>query len=447
MRLGVSIAQEQTQTLKMTQQQRQSLALLQMNSYELEQHITEELKENPTLEIEYNKEIEWGSFIRAQKERYFEKEREYADTQEINPENFVEQPLTLSAHLDSEIVLLQLTEQERMIAQWIVRQIDENGYFRGDETIGAQQMGVTPMELAHVRAQMQAIEPKGIGASTLSECLCLQLSEEYAQQEWIVRLLHEDLQAIADRRISYLCKKYEQKEPKLVAVIEMIKRLDPKPGRQFSSDKPVFVLPDIIVEQMEDGSFELVDNATLPELYVSPYYEQLLRETEQGEVREFIEQRLQRALLLMRNIAQRKATIRTVAEHIILQQHVFFEQKGPLKALRQKDIAQSTGYHESTISRAISGKYMLTPRGMMAFSDFFVAAVQATDSEAISSAEIKLQLRRLVETEDKRKPLSDQKLSERLQALGLPVSRRTVTKYREELRIGSSAQRKQIGLD
>ena len=290
---------------------------------------------------------------------------------------------------------------------------------------------------------MQRIEPRGLGARSLSECLLLQLEGNELNSEILEQIIQEDLNLVANRKYTDLQKKYNITEDTLSKVLDKIKGLDPKPGKRFSDFDPIYVLPDIIVEKTESG-LEIIDNSTLPELHISTYYQQLLKDTDDEEVKEYIKDKLNKSLNLIRNIEQRKTTINTVAQHILQHQANFFESGGKLKPMRLKDIAGTAGYHESTVSRTINGKYMLTPKGVFEFKHFFETGIASDSGEEISVSNIKNEIQKLIDHEDKKKPLSDQKICDELAKEGIHISRRTVAKYRDEMQILGSAQRKEI---
>ena len=435
---------KQSQKLNLTQELRQSIELLQMNTYELEVYITEELKENPVLEAEYSQEIDWLKFMDKIKDRVVSKNYSYdSDTPEINPENFIAGYPNLQDHLEEELSTIELSPKERPIAEYILQRINSDGYFLVEISKAAVATKTSEEEFLRILKKVQTIEPRGMAATSLSECLLLQLEEDEPGFEVLSKIIEEDLNLVANKKYGELQKKHNITEKELSKRLDRIKNLDPKPGKRFSDFEPVYILPDIIVEKTESG-LEIIDNSTLPMLHISTYYQQLLKDTEEEDVKEYIKDKLNKSLNLIRNIGQRKMTIRTVADHILQYQMDFFVNAGELRPMRLKDIASTTGYHESTISRTINGKYMLTPKGVFEFKYFFETGIASDSGEEVSVSNIKNEIQKMIDQENKKKPLSDQKICNELTKQGIQISRRTVAKYRDEMQILGSALRKEI---
>lgn len=444
MKLELSMQVKQSQKLNLTQELRQSIELLQMNTYELEVYITEELKENPVLEAEYSQEIDWLKFMDKIKDRVVSKNYSYdSDTPEINPENFIAGYPNLQDHLEEELSTIELSPKERPIAEYILQRINSDGYFLVEISKAAVATKTSEEEFLRILKKVQTIEPRGMAATSLSECLLLQLEEDEPGFEVLSKIIEEDLNLVANKKYGELQKKHNITEKELSKILDRIKNLDPKPGKRFSDFEPVYILPDIIVEKTESG-LEIIDNSTLPMLHISAYYQQLLKDTEEEEVKEYIKDKLNKSLNLIRNIGQRKMTIRTVADHILQYQMDFFVNAGELRPMRLKDIASTTGYHESTISRTINGKYMLTPKGVFEFKHFFETGIASDSGEEVSVSNIKNEIQKMIDQENKKKPLSDQKICNELTKQGIQISRRTVAKYRDEMQILGSALRKEI---
>lgn len=444
MKLELSMQVKQSQKLNLTQELRQSIELLQMNTYELEVYITEELKENPVLEAEYSQEIDWLKFMDKIKDRVVSKNYSYdSDTPEINPENFIAGYPNLQDHLEEELSTIELSPKERPIAEYILQRINSDGYFLVEISKAAAATKTSEEEFLRILKKVQTIEPRGMAATSLSECLLLQLEEDEPGFEVLSKIIEEDLNLVANKKYGELQKKHNITEKELSKRLDRIKNLDPKPGKRFSDFEPVYILPDIIVEKTESG-LEIIDNSTLPMLHISAYYQQLLKDTEEEDVKEYIKDKLNKSLNLIRNIDQRKMTIQTVADHILQYQMDFFVNAGELRPMRLKDIASTTGYHESTISRTINGKYMLTPKGVFEFKYFFETGIASDSGEEVSVSNIKNEIQKMIDQENKKKPLSDQKICNELTKQGIQISRRTVAKYRDEMQILGSALRKEI---
>lgn len=446
MKLGFSMDIKQGQKLHMTQELKQSIEILQMNTQEVELLIAEELDENPVLEAEWREDIDWSKFVADVKKNKSSKhydENEYHEN-EINPDNYLGERLNLYDHLVKEVSGIELSDKDCKIAWFIIEQVNDSGYFTLDIKECANSMKISEEHFISVLKKVQNIEPAGILARSLKECLLLQIDHNDSRNRILIQIINEDLENIAQRKYLYLKKKYKLSKDKLGDIIQSIRSLDPKPGKKFSNFDPQYILPDVIVEK-NGFEIEIIDNKTLPKLYINDLYQKILNETEDVVAQEFIRTRLNKAVHLIRNIEHRKNTIHRVAEQIVSMQKDFFgKEKSSFTPMRLKDISIATGFHESTISRTVNGKYMLTPKGLFEFKYFFSSSINNEMGQEVSNKDIKVRIKVLIKDEDKKKPLSDQKIVDLLKSEGIDISRRTVTKYREELQIRASSLRKEI---
>lgn len=446
MKLDFSIDTRQTQKLHLTKELRQAIEILQMNSQEVELLIAEELNENPVLEAQREMDIDWAKFVTEVRKNASSKkynENEYHE-QEVNPDNFVGGQVQLYDHLVEEISSIMLTKREQQLAYFLIERVNDSGYLLSEIEDCAMQMNASTEEMESVLHKIQNIEPAGLLARNLKECLLLQIGPRTKKNELLYQMISNDLEDIAQKKYAQLQKKYKISEVKLKEIIGHIRLLDPKPGKRFSSFLPSYVLPDVIVEKNGDR-LEILDNSTLPRLYISDFYQKVLSETNDEEAKEYIKTKLNRAVALIRNIEQRKKTIHRVAEQILKHQQEFFHtESSVIVPMRLKDISAETGFHESTISRAVKEKYMLTPKGLFEFRYFFATALNTQSGEDVSSKSIKDAIKKLIKSEDKTHPLSDQKICDLLQGQGVQISRRTVAKYREEMQLAGSSQRKEL---
>lgn len=449
MKINFSMDVRQTQKLQMTKELKQAIELLNMNNQEVESIIIEEIKENPTLESDSREEIDWSKFIDDIKNVVNYKSGSGADEDDndSNPENYLKAPTNIYDYLENEIASLDLNVDDKEIAYYIIERVNDSGYFVSDVQECLEVLNISEKKFLTVLKKVQSIEPAGICARNLKECLILQLEKNYDSDDIVVKLVENELENIAAKKYQVIQKKYKLKESELAEAIKVIKSLDPKPGREFTSFSPMYVFPDVAVEKIGD-SWEVVNNSTLPQLHLSDFYKKMLSEKHEEldkETEKYIKEKLNRAINLIRNIDQRKCTIQKVAIKIVENQIEFFEKgRNWLIPMKLKDIAEMTGFHESTISRAVNGKYMLTPRGLFEFKYFFTTSVNTSDGQSVSNKSIKSKIQELIETENKKKPLSDQKICDLINAEGIELSRRTVTKYREELQILTSSLRREI---
>lgn len=446
MKIGFSMDVKQSQKLHMTHELKQSIEILQMNSQEVELLIAEELNENPVLEAEWNDGIDWVKFAASVKENISSKkyeENEYYEN-EVNPNNFLKEQVSLYDHLRKEISGIELKEREHEIALYIIEHVDDKGYFSSDTAESAKALNVSQECLIDVLKKIQNIEPAGLLARNLKECLTLQLESEDKDRELLEEIIDKELETIAQKKFSLLQKKYNISEETLGEVLRKIRSLDPKPGKRFSEFDTQYILPDVIVEK-SGMKIQVIENNHFPKLYISEFYQKMLSESANQEVQAFIKERLNKALQLIRNIEQRNDTIAKVAEQIVIVQKEFFEtEKGTIRPMKLKDIAAVTGFHESTISRTVNGKYMLTPRGVYELKYFFASSVKTDSGNEVSNKEIQEEIRKLIKKEDKKKPLTDQKICDILIEQGIKISRRTVAKYREGMNIQGSSLRKEL---
>lgn len=449
MKINFSMDVRQTQKLQMTKELKQAIELLNMNNQEVESIIIEEIKENPTLESEAREEIDWSKFLNDIKNvvNCQSKSNSDEDDKDSNPENYLKAPINIYDHLEKEIASLKLSDEDKEIAYYIIERVNDSGYFMSDIAECIDVLEISEEKFLEVLKKVQGIEPTGICARNLKECLILQLEKKYDDDDIVIKLVENELENIAAKKYQLIQKKYKLKECELAQAIKIIKSLDPKPGREFSSFAPMYVFPDVYVEKI-GSNWEVINNSTLPQLYVSDFYKKMISENQEGldkETEKYIKEKLNKAINLIRNIDQRKSTIQKVASKIVENQIEFFEKgKSHIVPMKLKDIAEMTGFHESTISRAVNGKYMLTPRGLFEFKYFFTTSVNTSDGHSISNKSIKDRIRELIENENKKKPMSDQKICDLLNDEGIEVSRRTVTKYREELQILTSSLRREI---
>lgn len=449
MKINFSMELKQTQKLQMTRELKQAIELLNMNTQEVESIIIEEIKENPTLEVGNKEDVDWSKFIEDIKNvvNYSQGNSFDDEDNETNPENFIKEPTNIYDYLEKEILALNLNKEEKEVAYYIIERVNDSGYFVSDIKECIAVLGISEKKFLNVLKKVQSIEPTGICARNLKECLLLQLEKMYDSEDIVVQLVENELENIAAKKYQLIQKKYKLKESELAEAIKIIKSLDPKPGREFSYFAPMYIYPDVCVEKIGDR-WEIVNNSTLPQLHVSDFYKKMLTEHNEDvdkETEKYIKEKLNKALNLIRNIDQRKNTIQKVAAQIVENQIEFFEKgRAYIVPMKLKDIAELTGFHESTISRAVNGKYMLTPRGLFEFKYFFTTSVNTSDGNQISNKNIKDRIREIIEAENKKKPMSDQKICDILNNEGVEVSRRTVTKYREEMNILTSTLRKEL---
>ncbi|MDX5685655.1 RNA polymerase factor sigma-54 [Clostridioides difficile] len=447
MNFNNSLELTQSQKLIMTTQLKQSLSILNMSKLELEEEIKREAENNPLVEVEKSGEINWEEYIKDmdRSRRLDRTEISYNPDNEVNLENLVKYSSNLYEDLKFQISLYKLTDKELEVCEYIIDSLDEDGYLRTEEKVIVDTLKIDEELFEKCLISVQQLEPSGVGARSLSECLMIQMASLGIYNEILEEIVTKDLNLIANNKYKEISKKYNMSLQKCVELINIIKTLDPKPGRTCSVEKSVYIQPDVTVEKIDDEFIVYLNEKDSYQIRINSYYKDILKNSQSDEsAKEFIKERLNSATGLMKNIESRKTTVLKIAEEIVKAQDEFLR-KGTkyIKPLKMKDIAEKLEFHESTISRGVNGKYMLTPFGVYEFRYFFSSAIETENNEMASSTSIKKIIKETIKDENKKKPLSDDNISKLLKEKGINVARRTVAKYREELGIPSSSKRKE----
>ncbi|KAA2303291.1 RNA polymerase factor sigma-54 [Clostridioides difficile] len=447
MNFNNSLELTQSQKLIMTTQLKQSLSILNMSKLELEEEIKREAENNPLVEVEKSGEINWEEYIKDmdRSRRLDRTEISYNPDNEVNLENLVKYSSNLYEDLKFQISLYKLTDKELEVCEYIIDSLDEDGYLRTEEKVIVDTLKIDEELFEKCLISVQQLEPSRVGARSLSECLMIQMASLGIYNEILEEIVTKDLNLIANNKYKEISKKYNMSLQKCVELINIIKTLDPKPGRTCSVEKSVYIQPDVTVEKIDDEFIVYLNEKDSYQIRINSYYKDILKNSQSDEsAKEFIKERLNSATGLMKNIESRKTTVLKIAEEIVKAQDEFLR-KGTkyIKPLKMKDIAEKLEFHESTISRGVNGKYMLTPFGVYEFRYFFSSAIETENNEMASSTSIKKIIKETIKDENKKKPLSDDHISKLLKEKGINVARRTVAKYREELGIPSSSKRKE----
>lgn len=471
MRLGFNLALQQQQKLIMTPELRQALAILQLPLADLEAHIQRELLENPVLEVREEgeepgpapdplatpgeagapAEAATGVALARQWLEYFGPDqdpgsgwREDDDYDGLLGGAAAPAP-TLQEHLHEQLRLHRLPPEELRAAAFLIDSLDDNGYL----TLSVQEaaFACAQPERAVERALrvVQGLDPVGVGARSLQECLLLQWAVVGDGNPLVPRLIADHLDDLAAGRITRIAEALGATPADVQAAADLLRALDPKPGRRFGRPGDTrYIMPDVVVERVGREYVVLVNEGPVPRLTINATYRQLLRSggLEDPDARRFLEGKLHAALWLLRSIEQRRLTLYRVTEAIVRLQRPFFDRGlRHLRPLTLREVAAEIGMHESTVSRATAGKYAQTPHGLFELKFFFSSGVGGWDG-GISAESVKRLIRDLVAAEDPREPLSDQAIAEKLGVQGVQISRRTVAKYREECEIPASARRR-----
>ncbi len=364
---------------------------------------------------------------------------------DYNLEAFVSAETTLADHLAEQMVLAISDPAHRLIGQYLIDMVDETGYLSGDLASIAEKLGTSIAEVEAVLALLQTLDPVGVCARSLTECLALQLKER-DRYDPAMRMLVEHLDLLAKRDFAALRRMCGVGEEDLVDMIAEIRALNPKPGLAFGSTLVQPIVPDVFVRAAPDGSWQVELNSdTLPKILINQrYYAQVSKGTHSDKDKGYLADCLQTATWLVRALDQRAKTILKVSSEIVRQQDAFFA-KGVryLRPLNLKTVADAIGMHESTVSRVTANKYMATGRGIFELKYFFTSSIASSDGgEAHSAEAVRHRIRQLIDDETAADVLSDDTIVEKLRGAGIDIARRTVAKYREAMRIPSSVQRR-----
>ncbi|HXX54437.1 MAG TPA: RNA polymerase factor sigma-54 [Thermodesulfovibrionales bacterium] len=467
-----------TQKLILTPQLQLAIKLLQMPQLELSQTLTQELTENPFLEEIVEEREELSREERENMETFDEPDDTEAPLEKLisgigsygadsyfdersndgrdlgyftpgnveHPsfEQFVKEEADLYDHLLWQLRLSDADEETKKVAEVIIGNIDENGYLRATEDEILQITRASAEKAQSALSLVQGFDPPGIAARNLQECLLIQLHALGLKGSLAEQMILNNMADIEKKRYPQIAKQYQASLEDVMAAVKVIEAMEPKPARNFSTLTPTYIVPDVSVIKTEDGYQIILNDEGLPRLRLNNFYRKLFtsKNALSKEEKLFIEEKLRAAVWLLKSLDQRNRTIYRVTESILNFQGDFFS-KGVsyLKPLNLKDIALSLGMHESTISRVTSNKYLSCSHGLFSFRFFFSSALQGAEG-AVSSTSVKDLMKKIILEEDSKKPLSDQRIAELLKTKNITIARRTVAKYREELKIPPQGQRK-----
>jgi len=394
------------------------------------------------------KDIEVEKFFEDYFEDYAERRSRPTEVPEMPPiENTLTESTDLYDHLLWQLRMTASDEITMEIGDAIIQNLDEDGMLRVSlEEIA--NLGPYPMpEVEKALAVVQALDPPGVATRTLTECLRIQLRVLGLEGSPADLMVRDHMKELQSHQYGEIGRQMGLSPEEVGHHLEIIRHLDPKPGNRYSPDRSAYVLPDVfVVKEGEEYKIVLNDDG-LPKLRISPTYRRMLEDKSSGteETRAYVKDKLRSALWLLKSVDQRQRTIYRVAESIVRHQRAFLDHGvSHLRPLVLRDVASDIGMHESTVSRVVANKYIHTPRGVCAMRFFFHSGITSTMGEAVSSVTIKERIRKMIGEEDGTRPLSDSRIAEILEAEGLPLARRTVAKYREELRIPPSNLRKAV---
>lgn len=470
MRLDLKLAQK----LVMTPQLQQAIKLLQLSRLELSQVVYQEMMENPILddgtleaedadvEAQIKEELERAEGAGEEEqaidvfdmkwENYLDEDdggydvSYYSDSEEEKPsyEQTLSSPKSLPEHLLWQFRLSAATEAERNLGEVIIGNIDEDGYLRDitlDEIAGSMNVG---LELAEkVLKAVQELDPPGVGARDLRECLLIQARQLGFSGTIVEEIISKHLDDLEKRRYQVIAKGLKTTLKDIQIAAKAIEALEPKPGRPFASSDVQYIVPDVYVVKKEGEYFILLNDDGIPKLRISPFYKNLMRGGGDDAAKDYIESKLRSAQWLIKSIEQRNKTIYRVAESIVRRQRDFLDRGiEHLRPMILRDVAEDIGMHESTISRVTTNKYVHTPQGIYELKFFFSGGIPSTDGDSLSSVTVRNLIQKAINEEDPKSPLNDRYLVDLLKSRNIDIARRTVAKYRGELKIPPASARK-----
>lgn len=460
MKAGARLQLKLGQKLKLAPQLRQAISLLQLNRLELKEHIRDVLESNPLLERE--DEAESSPDDSPEQEIEFEEDYGFDDLPDgysVSREaprydEFVSDRAdeSLQQHLLWQANLSGFSATDEAIAKAIIYALDEDGYLKDDlDTLRASlapEYLVSRDEVGAVLERVQHFEPVGVACRDLGECLLVQLEARSSSTPGLglaAHIVRHHLDTLAQQDMDRLVRATGFDRADVLSAVALIRTLNPHPCSRFGSDEENYIVPDVYIHPRGEGWRVSLNPDSDPGLRLNKMYASLVRKS-RGEDKKYLKDRLQEARWLISGLEMRNQTLLAVTEAIVQRQHRFLNQgEIAMQPLLQREVAEQVGVHESTVSRATTHKYAHTPRGTFELKHFFSVAITGQDGKPVAATAIKAQLRRLIQEEPNGKPLSDQALVEALATRGIQLARRTVAKYREQLGIPGSAQRRRMG--
>ena len=444
------------QNISLSPKMQQSLAILQLNSHELLEYINRIADENPVIEIEEQSQEAERFDILKRKLEWLESANESSriyntSIEDTDEDNDITKYLSddngedLYENLKSQLKLMSVPEKIRKIVNYMIECINENGYFEESLNNISHTLKIDNTVAEEALFVLQSMEPAGIGARDLRECLLLQLERQNKKNTVAFELVHNYLEMLGKNRLEVIAKELGLSIDKVRDANKIIRSLNPRPGSGFGFKRGTqYLTADIIIVKFSDYYEVILNDYFMPKITISNVYQDILKHNNEKDVQQYISGKIKEADWIINCISQRNSTLLKVTSMIVKQQKKFFD-NGPkfLTALNQKYVANELGVHESTVSRAIKGKYLHCLWGLFSLDYFFTNSISSGSESEIITDNIKLEIKRIIENEDKKKPYSDQKIADILKRSGIDVARRTVTKYREGLNIQSTTMRKE----
>jgi len=482
MAMEARLSLRQSQRVVMTPLLQQAIQLLQLSTLELQEVVQKELLENPMLEevtpdtpettdgqatadtppaptvepitaetpptTERQTDelpFDFTAVMSAADDDHEERSLVSQEDREDLPfENVIRTQISLADHLDEQLRFATEDVTVRRIGAEIIGNLDEDGYLRAELEEIAQRCAVSADEVAKVVELVQGFDPPGVAARSIQECLLLQLRRDPLPDPVSVEIIEAHFDDLSRRRYQDIARAMKLALDRIMESVEEIMGLEPKPGRRFGGNDSRYIVPDVFVYKLGTEYTVVLNEDGIPRLRVNGLYRSLLRTPGSGdEAKQYVEQKLRSALWLIKSVDQRQRTLRKVTQSIVKFQRDFLDRGlSHLRPLSLRDVGEDIGMHESTISRVTTNKYVETPQGLFELKYFFHSGIASGDGEMVSSVSVKKMIQDILAAEDAAKPQSDQEVAQALQKRGLTIARRTVAKYREELGILPSHQRR-----
>ncbi len=456
-----------SQNLRITPQLQQAIKMLQLSRLEMETAVRKELEENPMLEettevkeedIQVAKEaeaevigesqdpkkqdeFEWDSYMEAQSKP---PPQTGIGNEEIgNYENVISVPENLHDYLAWQARMWGFAEDERKLVEVLIEYVDEDGYILTPLAEIAAHENIPEQDLEEILPYLQELDPPGVGARNLKECLLIQLRSLEEDTDDMVQIVSNHLKDLEKKNFDAISKGMGRSPQVIADMAKLVYSLNPKPGRAYSVPETHYVTPDVYVYKVGDEYMVSLNEDGLPRLKISNFYRNMLKTGSKDKTQDYIQEKLRSAVWLIKSIHQRQRTIYKVTESIVKHQKEFLDKgAGFIKPMVLRDVAGDIGMHESTVSRVTTAKYVHTPQGIYELKYFFNSGIATSDGDSLASESVKLKIKEMIQKEDAKRPLSDQDLVDSLKKEGIQIARRTVAKYREMLRILPSSKRK-----
>lgn len=462
MKLEYGMKMTQEQKMVFTQNMQQSMKLLQMPLSDLREYIDTQYSENPILDIGdldsnktdfESKELssdfkeDYSKLAQNLYENNYDIKSSYYDSNEEDksPINMIASKKSLSDFLMDQIGELVISEYTKSICEYIISSLSAAGYLEISIEQISEELGICKEDIEKALKIVQTLEPTGIAARDIRECLILQVEKLEIKDEIIETIIFNYLENIADNKYEFVAKKLGIQTKKVQEYSDTIKRLEPKPSRGFyTGDEVNYIIPDAEIKNIDGQYYIIMNDTDIPKLSINKTYKNILHNDGDKNTKLYIKDKMNQALFLIKSIEQRKNTLYKVIKCLIDKQRDFFDYgRNYIKPLTLNDVANEINMHDSTISRAIKDKYILTSYGTIKIKDLFVNKISRDNKQGdVTAIKIKERIKMIINGEDKSKPISDEKISLILKEEQIKISRRTVSKYREELGIKSSALRK-----